>query len=326
MQPVRYSNLRAMAKSPAHYLAAVHGERTDTPGMRLGRLVHSLVLEGGSGVVVWDGERRGNSWKEFKAANDCAEIVTAKEAGQGEAIAAAVLAHPVAARLLRGPDVQNERREVWSMDGLDCALRYDALGPTWLADLKTTTDAEPRAFLRHAGRMNYHAQCAWYRSALVNLGNRIDDVYLVAVETDPPYAVTPLHLTAAVLDQGELLWRGWWQRLLTCQMSNLWPGYAAAPIEWELNEWEESMSDLDFETTAAPTVNAADKYRQLKAEMNQLADTLRADRLDLLEKLRAVDAAIAEIAPVKRRRVRKALGGNGQEKVKRSRKSAEVTA
>ena len=90
MKPVRFSNLRLMAKSPAHYRAALDGEREDTLAMRLGRLVHALVL--GGDYLVWDGTRRGKEWDRFAEENAGREIVTASELAQAEPVAAAVSA------------------------------------------------------------------------------------------------------------------------------------------------------------------------------------------------------------------------------------------
>lgn len=325
MEPVRYSNLRALAKSPAHYRALLETPRTDTPAMRLGRLVHTLVL-GGAAPVVYEGERRGKAWAEFRDAAGCAEIVTAEEMRKAREVAASVLDDANAAPLLRGVDVVAEERLLWTMDGTPCAGTPDAVGAKHIADLKTTADADPRAFMRHAERMHYHAQLAWYRNAVdLSVEVRPLDCYLVAVETEPPYAVTTIHLSDAVIEKGDALWRGWWERLLSCTGSGIWPGYATDPVEWELNEWEENfMSDIELEGKPA-TVNAADKYRQLQAEMQALGDSLRAERLELLERLRHVDAVLADIAPAKARRVRKALGTVAEPKPRRSRK-AEVAA
>lgn len=317
MDPVRYSNLRNLSKSPAHYLSSITIPRKDSPAMALGRATHSIVLEGGAGLLVYEGERRGKAWAEFKDTHPEQEIVTAAEYDRAKAIADAVLADPVAAPLLRGSEVLNEQRVTWEMDGLPCALRFDALGPTWLADLKTTGDAAPRAFQRHAERYLYHAQCAWYRSALV--GAQPLDCYLVAVETDAPYAVTVLRLSEDLLELGNRTWRGWWQTLLKCTATNVWPGYAAGPVEWETNPWQEDpMAELDFTTTEAPP-SAAARYLALKAEMAQLGDALRAERLGLLEKLRNVDSVLAEVpAPVAAKKVvvrRRRIALNGAAEV-----------
>lgn len=64
-RPVYFSELKRMALSPAHVLAALQEPGTDTPAMRLGRTVHALVL--GGQFIVYDGERTGNKWRAFQA-------------------------------------------------------------------------------------------------------------------------------------------------------------------------------------------------------------------------------------------------------------------
>lgn len=64
-RPVYFSDLKRMALSPAHVLAALQEPGPDTPALRLGRIVHALVL--GGNFIVYDGDRTGNKWKAFQA-------------------------------------------------------------------------------------------------------------------------------------------------------------------------------------------------------------------------------------------------------------------
>src|ERR1700690_1852895 len=59
--PVRFSRLRLMGKSPAHYK---HGYVAGTKPMLVGSAVHAALL-GGPAVVVWDGVRRGKDYDAF---------------------------------------------------------------------------------------------------------------------------------------------------------------------------------------------------------------------------------------------------------------------
>lgn len=230
--PVHFTTLKAISKSPLHYLTALGG-REDTAAMRLGRLVHTIVL-GGPPSVVWNGDRRGKAWESFAEENAGREIVTQKEVAKVTAIANAVMGDPVAAPYLVG---RTEHAVEWSMFGRKCATRgIDVLGPNWITDLKTTNCAEPNAFRRAALRMGYHAQLAMYRDAAASLGVRADFGIIVAVETAPPFAVTVHRLRASALDEGDKLLRLWFERLLACELTGDWPGYAQDVLDFEVNE------------------------------------------------------------------------------------------
>lgn len=221
--PVHFSQLRHLAKSPAHYKAALDAPHVDTPAFRLGRLVHTLVL-GGPEVVVWDGgQRRGKEWAEFQKTHDGLEIVTADEMETAQGMADSVLGCGDARDLLAG---EHERIFNWSIGGRECAGRLDVLGPDFITELKTTTDAEPERFGRTATRLGYHAQLTWYLDGATAAGiGEPYRAYVIAIEKAPPYVVTPLELTPRALDMGRRTYRLWFERLLVCEASDAWPGY-----------------------------------------------------------------------------------------------------
>lgn len=243
--PIRYSHLRAIGRSPLHYRHACDGYRDPTPAMRLGTLVHGLVLGGGK-TVVYDGERRGKAWQEFQAAHAGREIVTANEVARAVPVADAVMADRVAGPLLRAKSARREETLSWSMDGLACQGTPDVFDPETgiLIDLKTCTDASPRAFSRHAWSYSYHAQLAWYANALTLAGHTVRECLLVAVETSAPFGVTVHRLSGRALEEGHRQWRAWWEQLRICITADQWPGYAEAVCEldvpaWIVNEEEE---------------------------------------------------------------------------------------
>jgi hypothetical protein len=231
VKPVHFSRLKLMSKSPQHYAAADTIPPQDTPAMRLGRLVHFLVL--GGPHVVYGGRRAGVEWNEFEAAHPGIEIFTATEADVARPIADAVLCDLDAGPLLVG---ERELPVEWTMAGRSCAGRVDVLGSDFICDLKTAADAAPERFTRQALRMGYHAQLDWYGNGveLAGLGRK-PARFIVAVETKPPHVVQCYEFTDAALEQGRRLWWTWWERLLACERSNNWPGYANGifPIDAE---------------------------------------------------------------------------------------------
>lgn len=226
--PVRFSNLKHMARSALHYWDAVQLDRQDTLAMRLGRGAHAMVL--GMPVIKWVGKtRNGKVWDRFKALHADKEILNAKEWATAKGMADAIRKHPIAAPLLFEGTVLEEQIE-WQWLGRKCTSRPDCRrGTAMVADLKTTQCAEPGKFKRDAMYRGYNAQLAFYGLAVEHLtGVRPEELYVVAVESKRPFAVQVLVLDEEARTQGEKLCRLWFERLLVCEASNTWPAYSDA--------------------------------------------------------------------------------------------------
>lgn len=230
---VRFSSLKHMARSPAHYVAGLSADY-DTPSMRIGRVVHAMVL--GGKYTVYEADRRGNAWKEFQQAHAGQDIVTGKERDEARRIADAVLRDDVAKPYLIGA---KERTLHWETAGRKCRGTLDVIGDDFITDLKTTTDASPWRFRHQVRKMAYGAQLAWYRAGARANGLSVADCYLVAVETDAPYAVTVHRLTEQALELGARQAHAWLEQLLQCESSGHWPGYVQCVQELDLGGDEE---------------------------------------------------------------------------------------
>lgn len=222
MTALHWSQLRHMARSPAHYKYALEHGIPITAAMRLGSLAHAMVLGVTRSFVVYPKDRRGNAWKEFQAEHAGVEIVTAKEWSVASDIAHAVGSNEQAAPLLSGI---KEHGIEWEVAGRPCAGTLDVNGVI-LCDLKTTADAEPAHFQYHATRMGWQAQLAWYRDGLILSGlPEPSQVSIIAVEQRPPHVVTVFDLNDEALDFGSRTYRGLLERLAVCEQNNCWPGY-----------------------------------------------------------------------------------------------------
>lgn len=241
--PLRFSSLKHIARSPAHYQYKLRTRFQPTAGMRLGTLVHREVLgvgfddEEDTPSVIYNGDRKGNAWKAFAAEHADAEIFTASELEKAKPIAAAVLASDMAAPWLQG---EREKLIRWERDGRPWQGRLDVAGQGFVADLKTTTDASPRTFLRNATRMLYHAQMACYCDA-----HGVNEAVLIAVEVAPPYVVQVYRLTSDMLDEGRKAVRAMLETLAVCEASGVWPGYGLAPMDFDRPDWMVGEADED---------------------------------------------------------------------------------
>lgn len=244
--PVRFSRLKKMSDSPAHYYAACQRADNDeeTIAMRMGSGVHALVLQ--QPIIRYDGRRAGSDWREFAAEHAGMVILNPREWAEATAIANSILSHKEASTILLDGTAL-ELPIAWSYLDRECSSRPDAVGRWHIADLKTARTSKPGLFAREAIRMHYHAQLAFYDEAHHSLtGEHFSNHYLVAVEKSDPYPVTVYRLTERSLDLGRRLNRLWMEQLLACESSNEWPGYAESivdldapddegPIEIEIN-------------------------------------------------------------------------------------------
>jgi PDDEXK-like domain of unknown function (DUF3799) len=242
MAPVRFSHLKNMGRSPAHYKASLGG-RPDTLAMRIGRIV-DVTLLGGPPLAVWEGTRRGAAWEQFQERHlaSGAEIVTASEYESAEPLIEAVRNHEHAMHLL-GSGIP-KKRIFWNWLGRACSGEPDVAGK-YLVDLKTARCSEPGRFSKQAMWLSYHAQLAWYRNGLLLSGAEPPaQVFIVAVETSEPYPVTVFELTARAIEQGERLCRLWMERLLSCEATNEWPAYVQCAVDLDVpDELELTFGD-----------------------------------------------------------------------------------
>jgi len=221
--------------SPAHYRAYVRNPPKETPALRLGKLLHKAVLEPDALAlaIAPNVDRRTNSgkkaWADFLLENPGAEIVTADEADQIQFMRDAVYSHPSARKLLFAPG-RAEASAWWydDLEGVLCKCRPDyARDDHIIVDLKSTEDAEPNAFGRSAVKYGYVRQGAFYWDGWHRVtGIKPEGFVFIAVEKEPPYAVSVSALTPIQLDMGRHEYRRALARYSECQISGHWPGYS----------------------------------------------------------------------------------------------------
>lgn len=258
-RPVRFSALKHMAASPAHYRWACQDQREETLSMRIGSGTHALlfgtpkvvVYRGGDLTVQVEGTgknkgtfttkvktytdvRNGQLWDEFQAkhAGDC--ILSETELAKSEAMARAITSDMAADSLLFAPGAQHELDIHWEFRGRACKGRVDALTPTAIPDLKTTKDANPKWFPRQAYQMGWLSQATWYADGAEAAGLGWRHPYLVAVENSAPYPVTVWRLTDAAIVEARRIYRAWFDQLLHCELENIWPGYAGDVLDLDV--------------------------------------------------------------------------------------------
>ena len=206
--PLSFSSLKAFARSPLAFIEYKTNKKEPTPAMRFGTLVHRAILEPekySSTVAIFEGQRRGNAWKDFQAENAGKDIVTATEAMTIRQLAYRVEEHPYAGSMLK----QCQKFEVpFKMEQCDVPHRgiIDGLGSWFMLDLKTTQDVSHHALQRTIWQQKYYMQAAIYQRAATLMGLDLEAYFIVAVESNPPHHVQVVELEPHYVARGHIEW------------------------------------------------------------------------------------------------------------------------
>jgi exodeoxyribonuclease VIII len=213
-----------------------------------------------------DAVARGGWWKTFLAEHpgaETAQSVSAKDLQLGDALAGAVLNHPVLApRFADTPQNRagNELTLTWcdTLTGARCKARLDAvrfLGDRlWIGDLKSAMDAGPGPdhFGKAAGNYDYCLSAAWYRDAaqtcragieealglpegaLILAPNGYEFEFIAVEKAHPrPEFIGRYVLSDEQAELGRRMARRALNMVVQAEASGWWPGYdsAAKPLE-----------------------------------------------------------------------------------------------
>lgn len=252
---VNKSTLWEIRKSPAHYKWALENPGEDTPALRMGRLIHSLVLQPETVDEVYAVAPSGidrrtkdgkEAWARFCETSEGKEIVTAEDWAEAKQIAFSALSS--AKDLLTG--CVTEVPLFWDdpRTGIRCKCRVDAMKELddrfVMIDLKTTTDASSQSFARDAAKYGYAVQAAHYINGVtacgLNHGKPIE-WWFVAVEKKGPYAVNLLKASEQFIDEGQFRLTGLMDKLDECMRVDEYPGYGEGVIN--LPAWAIESSD-----------------------------------------------------------------------------------
>ena len=250
---LNYSGAKQILRSPAHYkawLEAQAEDESDSPALKLGRLVHLACLQPKEFLdrvkiePNVDGRtKEGKAIKEaFKATlAEGDETVTDELYAQIDGIAESV---EFAINTLK-PDQScwvTEKPYTKDFDGItikgrpDLVFKIKGCEALQILDVKTCQSAEPAAFARDIANYKYHLQAAFY-SELVGTTN----FFIVAVEKEPPYAYRIYTLDAAALSEGQALMRdavAAYKQSITFQT---WPSYTRNVCEISLPKWAHTL-------------------------------------------------------------------------------------
>lgn len=220
----------------------------------VGHAVHARVLGTGLQAVPYPEELlASNGAASTKAAKDWA----AEQRAAGFVPMKAVEVHvirKISDAVLMDRDaravLEAEHRETSvfsrSPEGVDVRARFDIYDRTRAADLKTTTDASARGFLRHVVEYGYHVQESWYRDVhRFETGAELESFKFVVVETSGPYQVAVHELDTLFQRIGTDLAKRARDIYAECTTTNTWPsvtGELIGPPNWMVYQHEEEVT------------------------------------------------------------------------------------
>lgn len=237
---------RHLLDSPARYhWEATH--RRATRAFDVGHAVHAAVLGTGPVVVAYPGEHLTPSGNPSTKAATVAWEAEQREAGlvplaisdhrRVTGMVEAVLAHSLARATFEDAP-QREVSLFATIDGVRVRARYDALGPEYGVDLKTTAgSASPAGFGREAAAHGYPVQDAWYTDALDAVtGDRLP-MRFVVVEKAPPHLVAVHEFDELVRQSARGLATEARRLYRECTTADYWPGHGDDLIYTEMPAW-----------------------------------------------------------------------------------------
>ena len=243
------SGAKQLLRSPSHYIAAKAKPVEPTAAMKLGTVVHTLILEPDKAAieiaVCPKFDLRTTFGKtgqaEFEAGALGKLVINEDVYARASRIADAVLAHVfIKENLTGGGDV--EAVMLWRQHGVNCKARTDLLQGASIFDVKTCQDASPEGFARQIATYSYHIQAAHYAAGYREVtGWDLDRFIFIAVESEAPYAVGIYQLDPRSLQSGRILIgraSDAYKRALEMMESGVTPAsYADDVIELSIPNW-----------------------------------------------------------------------------------------
>lgn len=246
------SGARAVLKSPAKFRYDQDHPRPPKKEFDFGHAAHSLVLGVGSELreiptkhLASNGAASTKDAKAFMAEARADDAVPLKpeEMAKVRDMAAAITAHPIASVLFSGAG--QAEQSIYTTDpetGVRLRTRPDLMTRPGLrlliVDYKSTVDADPRVFARHAADFGYHCQNAWYIDQATAAGLDDDPEFLfVAQSKEPPYLVSVTRFDPASVDEGRRRNRRAINTFAHCTQTGRWPGWEHDIFPITLPKW-----------------------------------------------------------------------------------------
>lgn len=233
---VSNTDLKHIAKSPAHFRYWKDNPQEDTLALLFGRAVHKYVLEKDDFftefAIAPDCDRRTKEgkvqWQKFKIDSADKDVITADDFEKIKAMYDALYSTPYVAKLLSGDKELSFFLED-EITGITMKCRPDCLTTIKdthiLIDYKSCNDASSDGFMKQAIKLMYDLQMSFYKDILDGITGNQHSVIFIAQEKQPPYAVNILECNEDFLKSGTDMYRTYLDEYAECAKSGDWYGY-----------------------------------------------------------------------------------------------------
>lgn len=252
------SKLRYFKRSPEHYIQYLkEGPPPSTPAMNFGTAFHTYVLEPAKfdlEIAVLDESKKpvpdkdyrttaNAEWKrEFFANNADKCIISPGEFECIKRMNDKLRAHELAGELLSMSNNIYEDPITWNWKRTRCKGLKDITNPHFLADLKTTENADPDEWKRSFFKYDLYRQAGMYLDGEMqgkyDFQKKLKDFYFIAIEKSPPFGIAVYKPRLEVIQKGIEEYRYLCEQFQSCIDNKIWEGYEFKAIGGHLFEIE----------------------------------------------------------------------------------------
>ena len=240
---VSRSALMLLKRSPYHfwyeYKSGLAEKKEATDAMNLGSAFHTLVLEphkfNDEFIIRPSIDRRTTKGKEeyaeFEVSAGMRIILTNEQYNKAEQMANALIKNSTISNLLDG--ALFEQSIFWTDEdtGLQFKARPDIWQPAIVSDLKSTADAEYRAFQYSSSKHGYFLQAGMMYEAMLSINKPFEAYVIIASEKEPPYAPAIYPMSEKAIEFGREMFGVYKRHLKQCITNDEWPSYPMREIE-----------------------------------------------------------------------------------------------
>ena len=258
---VSSTDLKKIAKSPAHFRYWKDNPEESTPALLFGRAVHKYVLEkekfNEEFAVAPEVNKRTKEgkaqWLLFQDQNEGKDIISLEDFEKIKAMRETLYQTPFVRQLLKGKKEVSYFTED-DETGLTIKCRPDCqtqIGDTHiLIDYKSCSDASGDKFMRDAINLMYDLQMAFYKDIMDKVTGYEHSVIFIAQEKTPPYCVNVLEANEYFLKSGRDMYRTYLNIYKECSESGNWYGYTNGQVNtlglpnWLQKQYEQKGKNI----------------------------------------------------------------------------------
>ena len=243
---VSSSQLKEMAKSPAHFKAALESPWKRTAALEFGDAAHCYMLQPAEferrfvempeKIKV----KRGKEFEAFQSANNGKTILSGDDFDTLCGLADSIVRHSTAKALLC-IDKGIAEMSCFFQDpetGILCRIRPDFLpGGAVICDYKTTENASPAEFQRSCVKYGYDVQAGFYTYGMEILTGVPHRFVFIAHEKKPPYEIAVYEASPDFIATGQAKAKALLATLAECRKTGIYPGYPDEIQTLDLPAW-----------------------------------------------------------------------------------------